>query len=53
MAGVCFCHHCKKVLTRRESVAKARSDARIHMAATPHIMVFGYSIQEAKKKGLI
>ena len=50
MAGVCFCHHCKKVLTRRESVAQARSDARIHMACTPytHWGHRGYPLYEAR-----
>jgi len=53
MAGVTYCYICKKVLARTKTVAEARNLACIHMAATPHIMVFGYSTQQAKARGYI
>jgi len=53
MAGITYCHDCKKVLARTGTVEEAQSNAVIHMAATPHILVFGYSEQRAKELGLI
>jgi hypothetical protein len=53
MAGVTYCHICKKVLARTKTKSEACKLATIHMAATPHILVFGYSTQQAKKNGFI
>jgi len=51
--AVVYCHQCKKALTRAKNYKEACRLATIHMAATPHIMVFGYTDQKAKKLGLI
>lgn len=53
MAGITYCHHCEKVLAETKTKDEACALARLHMAATTHIMVFGYSKQEAKKRGFI
>ncbi len=51
--AVVYCHQCKKVLTRAKNKAEACRLATVHMGGTPHILVFGYTDQEAKKQGLI
>jgi len=52
--AIVYCHDCKKVLISDvKGKERAAGLARLHMAATPHIMVFGYTDQEAKKQGLI
>lgn len=51
--AIVYCHQCRKLLTRAKNKEEACRLATIHMAGTPHILVFGYTDQEAKKQGLI
>lgn len=51
--GIVYGHQCRKLLTRAKNKEEACRLATIHMAGTPHILVFGYTDQEAKKQGLI
>lgn len=53
MKSVTYCHECKKTLLRTKNKKTACAAARGHMAATSHILVFGYTLNEACEKGLI
>jgi len=53
MSGITYCHNCKKVLAETKTVKEAQNLAVLHMRMTPHILVFGYSTQKAKKNGFI
>lgn len=46
MAGITYCHECKKVLAETSTKEEARKKAVLHMSMTPHILVFGYSASE-------
>jgi len=53
LKSVTYCHECKKTLLRTKNKKTACAAARGHMAATSHILVFGYTLNEACEKGLI